>query len=461
MTLLDVLSAPWVLPQAKLDEIRDVYLTHLRGEKIDIRKIEAQIGGPLSNEHPEVEVFNGVAVVSMHGVMAKRANLFTKVSGGVSTEIVGKELRAAANDNSVKAIILDVDSPGGEVDGIKGICRIIREIATVKPIHSFSDGSMTSGAQWVAASCINSWIESPTVYCGSVGVVTTHIDISEQEKRHGVKTTEISAGRLKRAASSYEPLSVDGKESIESVLNAIHKVFIEDISEFRGLDPLLVRHTIADGRLILGKESIQLGLVNGYKSLNQVIRDLADGVKSEPNFKQKEVIEMKNLTIEKLQKENPEVYEQAVKIGVASVAAMDGEKYAEGFETGKAEGVIEGRDNETSRIKAIEESAIAGHDELIAEMKFDGETSADAAAGKILKAEKVKRESISADIESDANQIDVPAADAPEHVETPVEKLPFADQVEAKWKASEKVRDEFRTFGVYKSFCEKKKAIIE
>ncbi len=95
MRLLDVVTAPCAIQPEKLLEIQAIYATHLRGEKIDIEAVEKRLGRPLNNEPRGYDVIDGVAVLPIHGVIAKRANLFSQISGGVSSELVARDFRAA------------------------------------------------------------------------------------------------------------------------------------------------------------------------------------------------------------------------------------------------------------------------------------------------------------------------------------------------------------------------------
>jgi hypothetical protein len=85
MKLLDILTAPWAIQPEKLLEIRDIYLTHLQGEKIVLAALEAKLGAPLANEPTPYEVIEGVAVIPIEGVIATRMNLCSKISGGTSS----------------------------------------------------------------------------------------------------------------------------------------------------------------------------------------------------------------------------------------------------------------------------------------------------------------------------------------------------------------------------------------
>ena len=98
MTLIDLLRSPWAMIPDRLDEIQAIYATHLRGEKIDIEAVEKRLGRPLANEQRPYEIRDGIAIVPITGVIAKRANLFTQVSGMCSSEMIGRDFKAALAD---------------------------------------------------------------------------------------------------------------------------------------------------------------------------------------------------------------------------------------------------------------------------------------------------------------------------------------------------------------------------
>src|SRR5689334_10008771 len=106
MKLLDVLTAPWAIVPEKLLEIQNIYATHLRGDKIDLKAIEAQLGKPLQNDPKRYEHQNGVGIVRIEGVLARRANLFMRISGGTSTEQLRAQFREALADRDAASILL-------------------------------------------------------------------------------------------------------------------------------------------------------------------------------------------------------------------------------------------------------------------------------------------------------------------------------------------------------------------
>jgi len=271
MKIIDILTSPWAIMPEKLYEIQEIYSTHLRGEKIDIAAIEAKIGRPLENETKEYDVVNDMAVIPIHGVTAKRANLFTRISGGVSTELAARDIADALNNPDINGILLDIDSPGGTVDGTLELASLIFEGRDQKPIVAYSDGLMASAAYWIGSAAEKLYISGDTVQTGSIGVVATHVDYSQYEKRVGIKTTEIYAGKYKRMVSQYKPLSKDGKQLLQDRVDYIYTVFVDAVARNRGVSSETVLKNMADGRVFIGNQGISAGLVDGVSTLDRLL----------------------------------------------------------------------------------------------------------------------------------------------------------------------------------------------
>lgn len=271
MSTIDVMNSPWAITPDKLREIQACYSAHLRGEKGDIAAIEAKLGRPLANERQPYAVTDGVAVIRLEGVIAKRMNLFTQISGGTSTEQATQDLRAALADADVKSIILMMDSPGGTVDGTQALSDQIFAARRIKPVVALASGIMASAAYWIGSAAQAVYIAEKTTIVGSIGVVTSHVDMSGAEAQKGVKTTEIYAGKFKRVASSYSPLSDVGRTSIQEQVDYLYSIFVGDVAKNRGVSVDTVLETMADGRLFTGLQSIGAGLADGVATLDGLI----------------------------------------------------------------------------------------------------------------------------------------------------------------------------------------------
>lgn len=382
MKLLDVLTAPWAIEPAKLLEIQAIYATHLRGDKIDIAAVEQRLGRPLENAVKRYEIVDGVAVLPLEGVMAKRANLFSQISGGVSTQLVQRDLQDAASDPAVHSIILSIDSPGGTVDGTETLASAIRAAREKKPVVALASGTMASAAYWVGSAAESIYITDGTTQVGSIGVVATHMDVSKAEEARGVKTTEVFAGKFKRINSQYGPLTDAGRATMQEQVDYTYSLFVQAVATQRGVSVDKVLNDMADGRVFMGQQAIDAGLVDGVSTLSALVERLnqarasgatplrAGAARATPRGKSTMTI-----TREQLAAEAPDL--------LAAVMA-------------------EGATAERARIQAVEAQMIPGHEALINTLKFDGKSTGGDAAMAVLSAEKSKLASHAAALAAEA-----------------------------------------------------------
>jgi signal peptide peptidase SppA len=285
MKVLDILNAPWAILPEKYLQIRDIYYWHLIGEHANIAAIEAQLGKPLVNEPKAYTVNSGVAIVSIHGIIAKRMDMFMEMSGGVSTQTVARNFLVALADPEAHSILLSIDSPGGEVDGTHELAQTIFRSRGVKPIVALADGTMASAAYWIGAAADKIFIAGKTTQVGSIGVVSTHIDRSERDKMMGLKYTEITAGQYKRTVSWHKPLDRAGEDLLQSDVDQIYSVFVDEIAEFRGTSVEKVLSDMADGRIFIGQKAIDAGLADGFATEGEIVQMLNARAEAEKSMR--------------------------------------------------------------------------------------------------------------------------------------------------------------------------------
>jgi signal peptide peptidase SppA len=376
MRISDVLNAPWAIEPSKLLELNAIYAAHVHGEKIDIAAVEARLGRPLANEQQrDYDIVDGVAVISIDGVIAKKMNMFSEISGGASSEIARRSLMAARADSSVHSIILSIDSPGGTVDGTQTLGDAVFETRAVKPIVTLGGGMIASAAYWIGSAANAAYIAEDTTTVGSIGVVTAHQDISAAEAARGIKTTEISAGKYKRIASSYAALSDEGRQSIQDRLDYMYSLFVGAVARNRGVDASVVLENMADGRVFIGNQAIEAGLVDGVMSLDALVAKLNQEL---PVVGRSPVPQRTALALAP-----PKTTTQG--------STMNKEELQATHPALAEELRAEGATNERQRIQAIEGQAIPGHEALISSLKFDGKSTAGDAAMAVIAAEKTQR----------------------------------------------------------------------
>ena len=433
MRLLDIMTSPWGIVPAKLQEIREIYATHMKGDKIDLRELkkDQQREAPYSVE-------GGVAIVPVKNVLTKDLTFFSYLFGGTSMRDIGDAFRTALEDTDVHSIVLDIDSPGGTVDGTEELSSLIHASRGQKPIVAVADGMMASAAYWIGAAADKIYIAGKTTEVGSIGVVAAHVDVSEQDKMFGEKYTEITAGKYKRIASMHKPLSEEGRAYIQSQVDHIYGVFVESVAAYRGrsVEQML---EAADGKIFMGSDAVESGLVDGVSTLAAVIQQL-----KEDNI----------MDLNELKTKHPDIYRAAFDDGKAAgvVEGIETGKKA-AFDDGKSEGLTEGAKAEQERIKAVESALIPGHEALIEAMKADGKTTGAEAMAAVIAAEKRVREGELAKLAKDAI---APAAAAP----APTQEqdaaadltLPVDERAKKAWDSDPKVRAEFGSLGSYTAY---------
>lgn len=429
MTILDVLTAPWAIQPAKLLEIQDIYRAHARGEKADLAGIEQRLGRPLANEPKRYDVIDGVAVLPIEGVIAKKMNLFTQISGGTSSELAAAALSEAVADPAVHSVILSIDSPGGTVDGTQALANAVLAARGAKPIVTLANGTMASAAYWIGSAASRAYIADATTQVGSIGVVATHVDVSAAEAQRGIKTTEISAGKYKRVASQYGPLSDAGRQSIQDQVDYTYSIFVDAVATQRGVSPDVVLQNMADGRVFIGQQAVSAGLVDGITTMGALIATLNEA-RADP-FTTRGANTMP-LTREQIAAEAPDI--------LATLLA-------------------EGASAERARIQAVEGALIPGHEALIASLKFDGKTSGGDAALAVNAAERSMRASAALALAGDA-PVPLPSSSAPAYTPPQAKAgaepddmhLPVTERCKARWEASADLQREFESIGAYTSY---------
>jgi signal peptide peptidase SppA len=421
MNLLDILNGPMAMRPEKLLEIREVYLRHEAGiTSDDLAKFEvANNSRPMRSDMPNYQVENGVAVLPVDGILGKGMNLMMRFSGGTSTQMLSRDLALAANDPTApNGIVMVFDTPGGTVDGTQQAAAAVRAAALMKPVVAVVDGEMASGGYWIGSAADQIFIQSDTDMVGSIGVVATHEDVSGALEKQGVKRTEITAGKYKRIASSTGPLTDEGRATIQETVDHIYSVFVNEVAANRNTTVEDVLARMADGRIFLGQKAIDAGLVNGKLDVTGAIKLLGrnGGKKFYSAIAREERNAMKTYTQDELDAAVTAAQNKAQSEAKTAEAAARAEGKAEGVTEGKAAGIAEGKalgaTEERTRIQGVESQSLPGHDDLVKTMKYDGKTTPEQAAVKILNAEREKNGTTLSNLAKDAKDVKVQPSDA-------------------------------------------------
>ena len=168
-----------------------------------------------------LRVENGVGVVAIEGPILRKPDLFARVfMGATDSDEIGDAIREASERDDIKAVFLDIDSPGGTVAGTPELAAAVASLNERKPVYAFSSGLMASAAYWIASQA-RAIYATPSAQVGSIGVVQAFLDQSAALESAGLKVEVFSVGKYKAMGAPGSRLTDDQRELIQSNLEDI------------------------------------------------------------------------------------------------------------------------------------------------------------------------------------------------------------------------------------------------
>jgi len=263
-----VFGTPLMIARAKLEVILGVLGPRFSGavaEPID----------PEPDPAPPISItVERIAVVSVIGTLVSRSGYLDAASGLQSYGEIADAIAAAMDDATVRGVILDVDSPGGEVGGLFDLVEQISVIrsASSKPLWAVANESALSAAYAIASTADRVYV-TRTGEVGSIGVVAVHIDESGADAKAGLAWTFVFAGDRKVDANAHEPLSERARAAIQADVDRLYAEFCALVAANRGLTSEAMRGTNA--AIYRGDLAIRAGLADRLGTLDLAIAEMA------------------------------------------------------------------------------------------------------------------------------------------------------------------------------------------
>jgi len=219
-------------------------------------------------------VQDGVAVVDVVGVLANEPSLVEAILFGATAygEIL-EEVEQAIADPEVRAVLLRVNSPGGDSENAFETAAALAELARAKPIWAVADNSMFSAAYLLATAAERIYVPEFTGGAGSIGVYAEHLDWSEFNRKLGLKVTYIAEGEGKTDGNPNEPLSEAARAALEAEVRRLYGLFVEAVARRRGLSEQAIRQLGA--ALKYGPDAVAAGLADRTGTFRTALADLA------------------------------------------------------------------------------------------------------------------------------------------------------------------------------------------
>ena len=256
---------PWAIREAELEAI----IAIVNAPAADLEAVAARVGKPLDNANGNrVENRDGVAVLHVEGPIFRYANIMTKVSGATSVQQLSLDFQAALDDPRISSVLLNINSPGGQVDGINEMANLIRKGNAVKPVTAYVGAMGASGAYWLA-SATGKIVANESAQLGSIGVLASITDNRGAQERQGVKRYDIVSSQSPNKMS--DPATDAGRARIQAQVDDIAQLFIDKVADFRGVSARIVASDFGQGDVLLAPKAVAAGMADAIGSYEEVL----------------------------------------------------------------------------------------------------------------------------------------------------------------------------------------------
>jgi signal peptide peptidase SppA len=271
-------GTPFALTPAAYADLRSALERAARGEEAMASFGKGSLPPHAKGSH--------VAVIHVGGLLMKNPSPFMQKLGASSTSEIRDQFEQAMSNPEVHSVLLHVDSPGGTVDGTQALAdHIYNSRGRGKPIHAHVDGLGASAAYWIASSAHRVTAANPTTQIGSLGVIASHVDISQALGNAGVKVTDVVSGPHKGLGVAHKPLGDAGRAEMQHLVDGLHAEFASHVAKARGLSKDALGQ-VATGRVFLANQAKALGLIDGVQPFDATYSALlAKSTKTAPAAK--------------------------------------------------------------------------------------------------------------------------------------------------------------------------------
>lgn len=367
--------------------------------KFDFSAISARDDDHLTSTR-RATIRDGVAIVPVVGPIFPRSNIMTVLSGASSISTLAKDFQIALDSEAVHSIILNMDTPGGEITGVSEFAQMVYNARSKKDIITYVYGWGASAGYWIG-SASSKIVLADTAEVGSIGVVAGYVDDREAKKKRGIENIEIVSSQSPN--KRLDPKTAEGRAQIQSTVDQLAGVFIGAVAKHRGIEEEAVLRDFQRGGMAVASRAVELGMADEVGSLEGII---AGQIENHKTSTLQGGIYMP-MTLEELRTKEPEAYKAAVELGKKEAEASSSEKIAQARE--------EGAKAENERIKSIEDLKVPGAEKVVAENKFDMDMSAEKMSMKIIKFQEEQRSAMEKNRSADGKKLSEAATNLGDH----------------------------------------------
>ncbi len=214
---------------------------------------------------------NKVSIISIKGILSNESAEGLFIERPSIVEVVKQQLEQAADDTHVKAVLLEIDSPGGGITASDIIYNQIMKFKadTKKNVVVYMQDIAASGGYYIS-SAADAIVAHPTTITGSIGVIMPLINVADLISRYGIKDTSIASGDKKEIGSPLKQMTPEEAVILKNIIDEMYMQFVKVVSTGRKLDIETVKK-LADGRIYTGNQALEKGLVDQLGYLEDAI----------------------------------------------------------------------------------------------------------------------------------------------------------------------------------------------
>ncbi len=269
-----LLGRCWAIMPDRAAALAELMQVQAQNAPLSAQEINDRLGSRASESQVTV---GAVAVLPVYGILSHRARSFF----GISTEELGLWFDEWVADDDIRAIVLDVDSPGGSVHGLQ---ELSDKIYHARSLAAGGQGtkivavanSLAASAAYYIATAADELVVTPGGLVGSVGTIGIHTEFSKMLDDVGIKPTIIFAGQHKKEGNALEPLTDDAHDDIQRIVDEYYAQFVKDVARNRGVKTSVVEANFGQGRVYGGADAVKRGMADRVATLEEVIAGLRE-----------------------------------------------------------------------------------------------------------------------------------------------------------------------------------------
>lgn len=279
MALRFLMAHPWAISGDQLEvmaglsarDLDNINLKELTGFTASLSPMAVAAKTGRRNE-AGTEMRDGIAIIPVSGVISRYAGMFEAFCGGTSTQTLALSIQAALDDPSCRGILLAVDTPGGEANGIHELSEMIYAARGKKPIKAYVSGTGASAGYWIAAAA-DEVVMDATAMVGSIGTVQSFR--FRKEKDDSIETLELVSSQS--PDKRLDPRTDAGKAKYQASLDQLSDVFIDCVAKYRGVKRAKVLSDFGQGWCLIGADAVKAGMADKLGSYESTINEMKKG----------------------------------------------------------------------------------------------------------------------------------------------------------------------------------------